>query len=109
MVLRAQIPAPAFKNNLERSYAGLLELRKRAGEVALWEYEKVGFKLANGCFFYPDFMVVLANGEVQFHETKGFMREDAAVKLKVFAEMFPFTLILVRKEGKTFKSTRISQ
>jgi len=42
---------------------------------------------------------VLPNGEVEFHETKGFMREAARVRLRVAAEMHPFRFLLVKRAG----------
>ena len=69
------------------------------------KFERVKLKLADNTFYTPDYMV-LHPGHIAFHEVKGFMRDDAAVKLKVAAEMFPeFCFVLVQRAGKewTFK------
>jgi hypothetical protein len=50
---------------------------------------------------------MLANGELELHETKGFMRDDAAVKLKVAAGMYPMRFYLVEKSGPSFKLTEV--
>lgn len=84
-------------NGLERSYSELLDVHKAAGRVLAWWYERVTFKLADDTRFTPDFMVLAADGVLELHETKGFMRDDARVKLKVCAEMFPFRVKLVKK------------
>ena len=85
-------------NRTEAAYALVLEARRQAGEVAWWEFEGITMKLADDTRYTPDFAVMLANGEMEMHETKGFMRDDAWVKLKIAAKQFPFRFWLVRKE-----------
>ena len=84
-------------NKLESSYARHLEAMKSAGHVLWWKYEAVGLRLADRTFYHPDFMVMMADGTLEIHETKGFMQEDANVKLKVAACAFPFVFKLVKK------------
>lgn len=87
-------------NGLERDWSIVLEARRRAGEVLRWDYEPERLKLADGTFYAPDFRVQLANGTIEFHECKGFMRDDAAAKLKIAAALHPYTFRLVtRKRG----------
>lgn len=91
-------------NRLEAAWAQQLEARRVAGEVAWWRYEPAKFRLTDGdklTTLTPDFMVMLANGEIEVHETKGFMEEDAAVKLKVFADQYPFRVLLIKHPNKT--------
>lgn len=62
-------------------------------------YEGVKLKLAPATFFTPDFIVMLSGGEIELHETKGFM-EDAAVNLKVAATLFRFPVkVITRGKG----------
>lgn len=91
---------PGEMNSLEKAYAKVLEERRLVGEVVEWFYEKVTLVLANRTRFTPDFLVRLANDELEFHETKGFMRDDAAVKLKVAADQFPFRFYLIYRIPK---------
>ena len=79
---------PGSMNRLELRYSGLLEGRVRDGEIAGWRFEPMKLRLAKSCFYDPDFMVTLANGEMEFHEVKGFWEDDARVKVKVAAESF---------------------
>jgi hypothetical protein len=88
---------PGDMNRTEAAYAQTLEARKQAGEVVWWEYEGITLKLADDTRYTPDFAVMLANGEMEMHETKGFLREDAWIKLKVAARQFPFRFWLVKK------------
>lgn len=88
-------------NKTEAAYARFLDQQIAAGEVFEWRYEAIKLKLARKCFYTPDFFVLLPDGKVEFHETKGFMRDDAAVKIKVAAKLFPwFTFRLIFKKKK---------
>lgn len=76
-------------NKLETRYAMYLEGLRLAGEILRWEHEALTLRLADKTGYTPDFMVVLKDGMVELHEVKGFMRDDAAVKLKVAADRYP--------------------
>ena len=84
-------------NRLESAYAELLAGRIKFGQILLYEYEAVKFRLGDGAWFTPDFMVMLPDGQIEFHETKGFMREAANVRLKVAASKYPFKFFLVKR------------
>jgi len=43
---------------------------------------------------------MLPSGEIQIKEVKGFMTDDANVKNKVCAAMYPFRFFVVRKNPK---------
>ena len=45
-------------------------------------------------------MVVRPDGTLEFHEVKGFWRDDARVKIKTAADKFPFVFIAA-KQTKT--------
>lgn len=85
------------KNQTETAYDGHLRLRLLAGEVAWYAFEAIKLRLSDGCFYTPDFVVMLANGELEIHEVKGFWRDDARVKIKIAAEMFPLRCLAVTR------------
>ena len=87
-------------NRTEAAYGTLLERRKVLGEVAWFDFEAVTLKLADDTRYTPDFPVLLADGTIEMHEVKGHMRDDAWVKLKLAARLFPFRFILVRRVAK---------
>lgn len=91
---------PGEMNRLEKRWAEKLEEEQLLGLVACWWYESMKFRLADRTWYTPDFVVVLTDGTIEVHETKGRMEEDAAVKLKVFAELYPFPVKLIRWESK---------
>lgn len=87
-------------NGTEAAYAAHLEEMKQAGEVLWYKFEGVKLRLADNTFYSPDFAVMLSNCEIEMHEVKGFMTDDANVKIKVAASMYPFTFLIVRKKSK---------
>jgi hypothetical protein len=87
-------------NKLEAAYAQVLELRVRAREICWWQFEAFKLRLAYTTFYTPDFAVIGIGGELEFHETKGFWRDDARVKIKTAAAKFPFRFIEVTRARK---------
>ena len=86
-----QHPSPVrdrFRSNTERRYAAVLETHKRAGDIDEWYYEPMKLRLAEKCFYSPDFLIRRADN-LEIHEVKGFIREDSIVKLKVAARLYP--------------------
>jgi hypothetical protein len=88
---------PGEMNKTEAKYAEFLESCKLTGELVWYAFEGIKLRLADRTFLTPDFFVMRGNGELECHEVKGFMEDDAAVKLKVAAEHFPFRFLLIRK------------
>jgi hypothetical protein len=80
-------------NKTEAAYAVLLEDMKSAGEIQWWAYEAIKLRLADKTYYTPDFAVINGQEELEFHEVKGFWREDARVKIKAANEQFPFLFI----------------
>lgn len=76
-------------NGLETRYAGRLEEMKRAGRLITWKFEEIKLRMADSTFYTPDFFIMLPDGTVGFHETKGFWRDDARAKIKIAAELYP--------------------
>lgn len=85
-------------NRLERAYLALL----RANAAYAWVgVQCVTLKLGDDCRYSPDFVTIGVGGEAWAHECKGFMRDDALVKLKVAARKFPWInfCLATRKGG----------
>lgn len=87
-------------NATEKRYADHLEARRQAGEVVWSRFEGMKFRLADNTFYTPDFAVMLANGELECHEVKGFWEDDARVKVKVVADQYPLRFIAVTAATK---------
>lgn len=84
-------------NKTEADYASMLETLKRTGDIAWYCFEGVKLRLAAATFYTPDFVVMMANGQLEMHEVKGFWTDDARVKIKVASEKFPFAFFAIRK------------
>jgi hypothetical protein len=93
---------PGEMNGTERSYfETILKPRQLAGEIVRIDFEKHTFKLADDTRYTPDFWCLMADGTVEIHEVKGFMEDDALVKIKVAASMFPeFRFLSMSKRPK---------
>ena len=87
-------------NKTEEAYAAHLESLRSIGLVAWYKFEGVKLRLADNTFYSPDFAVMTASGVMQMREVKGFMMDDANVKIKVASAMFPFEFIVVRAKSK---------
>lgn len=87
-------------NGLEAQHAAILTERKNKGEIADFWFEQFTFKLADDTRYTPDFVVMLPDGVLEVHEVKGFLEDDALVKFKVAAEMFPFTFRMFTRRAK---------
>jgi len=90
-------------NKSEANYAKHLELLKQAGEILWYKFEGMKFRLADNMFYTPDFAVLRNTGHMEMHEFKGRWMDDARVKIKVAADLYPFVFIGVQKDGHTYK------
>lgn len=90
-------------NKTEAAYAAHLETLRRAGEIVWFKFEGMKFRIADNSFFTPDFAVMRANGALEAHEVKGawhLFQDDAKVKIKVAADLYPLRFIAVVKQSK---------
>lgn len=96
-------------NRTEQRYAQILECRRERGEIHKWLFEPIRLKLGpnNLTTYTPDFMTVANDGLITFVDVKGgFVMEDARLKLKMAAKLFPeFTFVMAQyKKGKWAES-----
>ena len=88
-------------NKTEQAYAALLQSRKDAGDIHHYQFEAMALKLAKLTTYTPDFFVILASGEIEYHEVKGFWQGTGRVKIKVAAENHPwFRFVAVQYKKK---------
>lgn len=87
-------------NKTEQAYHDRLELLRRAGEIQWFKFEGIKLRLADNTTYTADFAVMAADGTLELHEVKGFWQDDARVKIKVAAELYPFRFIAVRVKPK---------
>lgn len=82
-------PRKAYRSQLEAEYAGVLELRKRAGDIVDYGYERIKLRLPGDIWYCPDWDVLRPDGGVELIETKGWMREVARDRLRSAIEAYP--------------------
>ena len=87
-------------NATETEYCKYLEVKKSIGAIKWYRFEGVKLRLADNTFYTPDFAVMDIDGVMECHEVKGFWQDDARVKIKVAADMYPFRFYGIKKKSK---------
>lgn len=85
-------------NKTEARYSADLTQRQFAGHVLWFKFEGIKLRLADSCFYTPDFAVLAEDGVLEFHEVKGCKRlfmDDAKAKIKVAAELYPARFFVI--------------
>lgn len=87
-------------NRSEARYALHLTRMKNAGHILWYRFEGLKLRLADNTFYTPDFAVLAADGVMECHEIKGFWQDDARVKIKVAADLYPFRFKAFKEEAQ---------
>jgi hypothetical protein len=88
-------------NKTEAAYDKHLWELRHAGEILWHKFEGVKLRLADNTFLTVDFAVLPKSAFLEMHEVKGgFWQDDARVKIKVAASIYPFKFIAVTARAK---------
>jgi hypothetical protein len=87
-------------NKTEAAYDKHLWELRHAGDVLWHKFEGVKLRLADNTFYTCDFCVLSKSGMLEMHEVKGFWQDDARVKIKVAASLYPFRFVAVTARAK---------
>ena len=90
-------------NKTEERFAQMLELERHAGKVQWWKFEAIKLMLAKNTSITVDFGVLPDTGILTMIDVKGskaMVTDDARVKMKVAAEMYPFVFKLAYPRAK---------
>jgi hypothetical protein len=83
-------------NKTETAFANYLEGLRLAGEILWWKFEGIKLRLADNTFLTIDFAVLRADAFLELIDVKGakhgVFQDDARVKMKVAADMYPFRI-----------------
>jgi hypothetical protein len=85
-----------FPSRLERRYYDQLKVRQSRGEVVMF-LRQIPFDLPGGVKYVCDFQVFLADGTVEFIDTKGRDTAMSLAKRKMVEELYPVEIIIVTK------------
>lgn len=83
-------------NKTEEAYSRFLDTLVACQDVLWWKFEAVKLRLADNTFLTVDFAVMRSTGQLEMHEVKGFWQDDARVKIKVAADLYPMQFIAVQ-------------
>lgn len=81
-----------YDSKLERKFAAFLPWLQSKGDFHRWAHEPMKLKLAPNTFYTPDFASfthIQGMAMVTLYEVKGYWRDDARVKFKIAANMYP--------------------
>lgn len=87
-------------NKTEAAYAEYLKQLQAVGGILWHKFEGVKLRLADNTFYSPDFAVMMPDGQLEMHEVKGFWQDDARVKIKVAADLYPFKFVAIKARAK---------
>lgn len=87
-------------NKSEQAYAAYLGQLQAVGGILWHRFEGVKLRLADNTFYSPDFAVMMPDGQLEMHEVKGFWQDDARVKIKVAADLYPFKFVAIKARAK---------
>jgi hypothetical protein len=98
-----------FRSLWEVNYALYLDFLIKQNEIKKWEYEADTFwfeKIKRGVRSYkPDFKIFKNNGDIEYHEVKGWMDKKSATKIKRMAIYYPQIKLIVVNE-KSYKDIK---
>ena len=89
-----------YRSRWEANYARYLEFLRESGKIANWLHEPTTFLFVKEQSSYlPDFLVTLTNGEIEYHEVKGWMDDRSSNKISLMRKYHPEKkLVLVRRK-----------
>lgn len=101
-----------YRSRWEANYARYLQLLKENGEIGEWEHEPDTFwfhAIKRGVRSYlPDFKVTHNNGDIVYHEVKGWYDKRSKTKLKRMAKYYPdVKLEVIDKDFFTTNNKRL--
>ena len=91
---------PYLRTNMNTPSAPIAPSVSPALRWLAWAAAVLACLAVFGMYTVPDFMVMLADGQLQAHEVKGYWTDDARVKIKVAAALFPIEFIAIKKKAK---------
>lgn len=102
---QGRIRQPKGQNKTEAAYDAHLATEQRIGAVLWYRFECIKLRIGENCHVTIDFFVMGEDGVLEAHDTKGckkmkrisgeiygkpYIEEDARIKLRAIAEMYPF-------------------
>lgn len=101
------------RSTWEANWARYLNWLVEAGQITKWEYEPDTFEfvgIKRGTRFYtPDFKVYEKNGDVEYHEVKGYMDDASRTRMRRMSKYHPTVKVkIIDREVYRAVSKKIS-
>ncbi len=94
--IRTERDGKSFPSKLEAKYYDMLKLRQKAGEVVFF-LRQVPFDLPGGVRYVVDYVVFLANFDVEFVDVKGRDTPLSIAKRKMVEDLYPIKIKIVTR------------
>jgi hypothetical protein len=95
-----------YRSKLEYQYAERLTVLERVGEVKRWGYEETTLVCAGGTKYTVDFTVTWRDGRTTYDETKGYLRDKDAIRMREAAAVAEFPIRVWQMQLGSWKLTR---
>lgn len=95
--ISCEVDGKKFPSKLERAYYIELKQRQKAGEVIFF-LRQTGFELPGGVKHFVDFTVFLADGTVEFVDTKGVDTPIGIAKRKMVEDLYPIKIKIIKRK-----------
>ena len=94
-------------NGTESAYAQILDYEKRTGLIRDWQFHTFRVRLANGAWYEPDYLVLMADDTVEIREVKGdHTTEKGQLKIRLCAAAMPWFRMVKMTKHKDGSWTR---
>lgn len=104
-----RLPPGVMNKTEERFLEEWIKPLVLSGDVLWWAFEGIKLRLAPNTFLTADFAVMAGDGLLDIIDVKPaahLIEDDAAVKMKVAADRYPFRFFYVWRMGGTTARTR---
>jgi hypothetical protein len=94
--VRCELDGIKFPSKLEANFYLNLKLRQKSGEVIFF-LRQVPFWCGGGVKYIVDFQIFLADGTVEFVDTKGMDTPLSIAKRKIVENLYPIEIKIVKR------------
>jgi len=94
--VRCERDEKKFPSKLERRYYDQLKIRQASGEVVFF-LRQIPFDLPGNVRYLCDFQLFLANGSIEFVDTKGRDTPLSIAKRKMVEDLYPVEIKIVTR------------
>ena len=92
---------PMRMNKLEKRFEDeVLRPSVATGGILSYKFEPIKLRMAKRTWYTPDFLAIRSDMVIVIYEVKGYWEDDARVKWKTCAELFPEFVFVAARHSK---------